>query len=486
MYDTAFRCTLMLLLFALQPALSETTEFCLDGEFDLGLRLQGTHPEPGEFYPATWCVITEGDGGRVRFHGRGRSNPDLEGDFTVAFLPPDRVRIVNADQSPDLEFVGADAAADAARHRRIDPRRLAEEIETLTPASSSSPAGASRTVSLPDPAVPVRVRVEAGRVHEVHTQADLPLRGRVPVTWRWNWIEPESPSLTISIDGRAAFRARGSWRTLKPGEAEAVWAPSGGEYPREIDGENWPSRVSMRLETLGPGTHRVLGVRTGFHHLIVETSKGLVVADAPAGWVELQQIPPVDLIGTLGVSGLSEHLIDFLKTELPGQPIRAVVLTHAHDDHAGGARAFAAEDANIYAPEAVSGFLESALDREAMPPDRFEATGNPLEVKPVSGSLRLDDPDHPVRIIDLGPGPHASASLGVLAESTGHFFVSDVHVPTSDSRSPRRDRAHTECWFARRAIDTLPAGTRIVNSHTRIVTSTEILAGYLASDACAK
>lgn len=485
MPDTAIRWTLTLLLFGLQPALSATTEFCLDGQFDLGLRLQGLRPEPGEFYPATWCVVTEDDRGSVRFHVRGPSNPDLEGDFTVAFLPPDRVRIVNSDQPPDLAFADADGAGEAARHRRIDPRRLAEEIEALPTAAAATAADAATVVSLPDPTVPIRVRIEAGRVQEVQTQADLPLRGRVPVTWRWDWAEPESPSLTISVEGRTAYRGKGSWRTLGPDEAETVWAPSGGEKPREIDGENWPSRVSMRLESFGPHTHRVLGVRTGFHHMIVETSQGLVVADAPAGWVELQQIPPVDLVGELGVSGLSERLIDFLKDEFPGQPIRAVVLTHAHDDHAGGARAFAAEGATIYAPAPVADFLQSALDRDAMPADRFEATDGRLEVEPIVDSIRIDDPTQSVRIIDLGPGPHASASLGLLAESAGYFFVSDIHVPTSDSRSPRRDRADTECWFARRALDALPPDTRIVNSHTRVVTSTETLAGYLESDVCA-
>ena len=442
-----------------------TTEFCLEGEANLGARLQGMEPAADEFVPTRWCVITEDDSGRVLFSGRGKSNPDLEGSWTVAALPPDLVRIVNREDPPDVEFHGADATAEAARLRRIDPRRLIEE-------------------HLESPLDDVRIKVEDARIVTLATAADLPLRGRVPVTWHWNWSDESRPGLTLEVDGDVIFRATGAWRELSEAEAAATWRPTDGADPVEVPGENWPASVNMRVIDLADGVHLVRGVRTGFQHLVVETTRGLIVADAPAGWVELHQIPPTDLVPGLGISGLSENLVDFLAEQFPGQGIRAVALTHAHDDHAGGARAFAAQRAVIFAPAEYTGFLEQALNSGKMPRDRFTSMNGTIDVVPVTDAVTLSDAANTVRLLSIGPGPHASASLGVHAVDAGYFFVSDLHVPNSDADTPREDRARTECWFARWAVANLPPETVVLNSHSTPQTPVTRLEKYLQSEAC--
>ena len=461
------RSLLVPLLSLLSPlaVASGATEFCLDGEANLGARYQGSEPGVDEFVPTRWCVVTEDDTGRVLFSGRGKSNPDLEGTWTVAALPPDLVRIVNRDDPPDVEFHGADAAAQASRLRRIDPRRLLVE-------------------HLESPVDGVRIQVEDGRIVTLASSADLPLRGRVPVTWHWDWSDESRPGLVIRVDGDVIFRARGAWRALSEAEAAATWRPTEGAEAVEVPGEQWPARVNMRIIGLADGVHLVRGVRTGFQHLVVETGKGLIVADAPAGWVELHQVPPTDLVPGLGISGLSEKLIDFLAEQFPGQRIRAVALTHAHDDHAGGARAFAAQHAVIFAPAEDSVFLEQAFNSGKMPRDRFTSMNGALDVVPVADAVTLSDPANTVRLLSIGPGPHASASLGVHAVDAGYFFVSDLHVPRSDADTPRASRVRTECWFARWAVANLPPGTVVVNSHSAPRTPVSRLEKYLQSDAC--
>ena len=440
-------------------------EFCLDGEANLGARYQGTEPGVDEFVTTRWCVVTEDDSHRALFSGSGKSNPDMHGGWTVAALPPDLVRIVNREDPPDIEFPGADATAEALRLRRIDPRRLLEEHRET-------------------PIAGVRLEVEDGRAHTLTTSADLPLRGRVPVTWRWDWSDTSRPGLLLEVDGDAMFRGRGAWRELGAAEADAIWRPTPGADPVEVSAENWPARVDMRLVELTEGVHLVRGVRTGFQHLVVETGQGLVIADAPAGWVELQQIPPTDLVPGLGISGLSEAFVDFLAEAFPGAPIRAVALTHAHDDHAGGARAFAAAGAAVYAPAEYTGFLENALNSDSMPLDRFSSVDGPVDVVPVAGTVTLGDPANAVRLLSMGDGPHASAGIGVYAVDAGYFFVSDLHVPRSDSDEPRSDRAQTECWFADWAVANLPAETVVVNSHSTPQTPVSRLAKYRESAAC--
>lgn len=443
------------------------SRFCLDGEFDLGARYQGTAPSAGEWYAARWCVVTEDDSDRVFFHAEGRSNPDLDGDWTVAYLPPDRVRIVNRDDPPDIEFFDTDNADEARAVRRIDPVRLAEEL-------AEAPGGIDG----------LRTQVENGRVVEVHTSARLPLRGEVAVVWRWDWSDPERPALRVTVDGTPVFRAAGTRQRLPDAETSGYFERTPGAEPVEVPGDNWPSRVAMQLERLEEDVYLVRGVRTGFRHLVVETTEGLVVADAPAGWVELHQLPPRDLVPGLGISGLSERLIAFIERELPGRPIAAVALTHHHDDHAGGARAFAAAGARIYAPAETAGRIGELLNDDAMPSDRLSEGGGRVEVLPVDSDIVIGRSPRSAHLVPIGAGPHSGDALGVSAPSANLFFVSDIHVPNSDADEPRPERAATECWFARWAVTTLDPNVAVLNSHSRPVTPVSRLAAYLDSDSC--
>ena len=433
-------------------AAATTTEFCLDGEFDLGARYQGLRPAAGEFYPARWCVISDDETGRVLLSISGHSNPDMASGWSVAFLPPDLVRIVNRDAPPDIEFDAPGAADEAARTRLLDPRHADADGHASGPMMS------------------------------IRGSADLPLRGRVPVEWRWTEPGSAAPGFSITVDGVEMFRGTGSRRRLSDDAAALAWQATPGAEPVRVPAGRWPSRVAMELVNLADGVHVVRNVRTGFHHMVVETGDGLVVADAPAGWVELQQFPPTDLVPGLGISGLSEGLVDFLAAEFPGTPIRAVALTHHHDDHAGGARAFAAAGAEVYAPAEVAAFLEAALNRGAMPADRLSEAGDAVQLVPVADTLTLEDADYPVRLLNMGASPHAVSSLGVLAG--GYFFQSDLHVPNSEAPEPRAERAATECWFAGWAIENLPADTVVINTHSTVETPVSRLARYLESPLC--
>ncbi len=447
------RGALSFLLLALPfAAAGETTEFCLDGEFDLGARYQGLRPAAGEFYPSTWCVVSEDDSDRVMFSGSGNSNPDMESAWTVAYLPPDTVRIVNRESPPDIEFPGAVIDDEMNRVRRLDPRRLQEELNDTQ--------GSIRDLD---------VTRRDGRVVRVSTHADLPLRGRVDVHWLWGWDDPERPTLKIVVDDVTMLRATGRWRTLSRAEATAAWEATPGAAPQEVDGSLWPASINMRLVELDDGVHLVRGVRTGFQHLVVETDEGLVVADAPAGWVEFHHLPPSDLVPGLGTSGLSRKLIEFLAAEFNKPRIQAVALTHAHDDHAGGAGAFAEIGAKVYATPELAGFIADALD---------------IDVSTVGGETFIGRKENRVQLVSLGPGPHAESILGVWAVDRGWFFVSDVHVPRSDAAVPREERAATECWFANWAVENLPEATRVVNSHSDVQTPVRRLRSYLTSDAC--
>lgn len=458
------------------------TQFCLDGEFDLGSRYQGMHAAAGEMYPTSFCYVIDHGSDSVLFKARGKSNPDMDGDWTVAFLSPDRVRIINRASPPDIEFSGKNIIDEAGRYRRSDPKHLLAELVVNPDWVIGRSDDGWITVQYPGSTNHAELLIVNDKLAEVRTQADIPLRGRVAVTWRWNWSELQAPRLELFVEGNIVFGATASWETLDAAETKKLWALSGGQEPVQVSGDRWPARIDLDTEKIAENVHLVTGVRTGFAHIVIETTAGLVVGDAPAGWVELQQLPPADLVPGYSISPLSENFVDYLNAQFPDTPIHAVALTHAHDDHAGGARAFAAAGAKVYAPEGVAAFLSEALNLEQMPDDRLSALDGSVTVLPVTDRLTLGDDE--VELIVLPGGPHVDTSLGILAKAAGVFYQSDLHVPRSDDDSPRTDRAVTECWFAAWAIANLPADANVINSHTPPRTPVSRLAKYLQSETC--
>src|SRR5262249_19290247 len=84
---------------------------------------------------------------------------------------------------------------------------------------------------------------------------------------------------------------------------------------------------SLRLVELAPGVQHVVG---GSHPaLIVEMRDHLIVFDAPVS------------------DGPSKWIPDAAPAKYPKKPVKFLVLTHHHMDHAGGVRGFAAAGATI-------------------------------------------------------------------------------------------------------------------------------------------
>ena len=461
---------LLLIAWTLSPAATagEITEFCLNGQFDLGARLQGMVPAAGELYPTSFCVTTDASSNRALFIGRGQSNPEMPGDFSVLYLPPDTVRILTGEGEPDVAFRDTDNLDEAKRVRRLDPRRLIEEWR--------KDPDALRGVEL-------KVSGSAGgeQLDRLSTTVELPLRGIVDAVWDWNWSDPDEPQATLTVDNEVLFVATGNGRNV--GDANR-WASEKDIDAVVLPGGRWPASVDMSLETVADGVYLVRHVRTGFQHMVVDSSDGLVIADAPAGWVEFHQVPPADLVPGLGVSGLSERFVDFLREQLPDRPIVAVALTHAHDDHAGGARAFAAAGADIYAPRESAQFIANGLNRLNAPADRLSALKRPAAVSPLDATVELGNAPNRVRLVTMGESPHVDSMLGIWAVDRDIFFVSDVHVPRSESDAPPDTRAATECWFATWATANLPPRTVVINSHSSIRTPVSRLERYLDSQPC--
>ncbi len=114
--------------------------------------------------------------------------------------------------------------------------------------------------------------------------------------------------------------------------------------------------LSPKVSSLSNGVYLIEHVPGGRNMLFVELEKGIFVTEAPLS-VEV-----------------SQAMIDLIHKTVPGKPIQYVHLSHFHNDHTNGIRAFAAEGATIVATEYTAGVIRSIVDdRSGRFKDRFSA-----------------------------------------------------------------------------------------------------------------
>ncbi len=464
-----------------EPAL-KVEQYCLNGEFNIGARYQGQNINADEFHPTLWCITYDNQTKKVEFKISGHFNSDMGGENIIKYIPPSTVELLAQNGNVNAVFQGALIGDDARTHRRIDPNFLLHEINSNPSWIVSETINGNTKeykVRYPNSGFITEVSVINNKLKLLKTWADLPLRGRVPISWHWDWSNPNE-LVTIHVEDDVLFKATASRRSgLNP----ASWLKTPSETTPVIPGKAWPARQAMSLTEIGSNTFLVSNVRTGFHHLVVNTDKGLIIADAPSGWVEIQQIPPKDMAPGLGVSGLSEMLIDFLLQQWPNKPIHAVVLTHFHDDHAGGARAFSAHGAKIYSHFKHQQFLQDGLNSNAMPTDQLSMKGTHAIISPIKIKTELGTTPE-VILHSLSNNPHTDGALALEVPSINILFVSDIHVPSNDKPEPNPNKVATDCWFAKWATQNLTESTMVHNSHNNTVSPTWRLGKYLATEEC--
>jgi glyoxylase-like metal-dependent hydrolase (beta-lactamase superfamily II) len=194
-----------------------------------------------------------------------------------------------------------------------------------------------------------------------------------------------------------------------------------------------------RVTPIAPGVYFVANVRAGSHAMFVEFSDSLMAFDAPAGYLELHQIPAQDFARGATSSSVSEELIRVMKETVPGKPIRYLALTHFHSDHAGGVRAFIAEGATILTTKAVRPLIERAARAKfTLNPDRLSRNPQTPKIEIIRGRREISDGQQTVQLLEVGPNPHADEILVAHLPRDGVVFVADLFQSWSLQRQPSR------------------------------------------------
>jgi glyoxylase-like metal-dependent hydrolase (beta-lactamase superfamily II) len=171
-----------------------------------------------------------------------------------------------------------------------------------------------------------------------------------------------------------------------------------------------PTPASLKLVELAPNVQQVQGGTA--NNLIVAMKDHLVVFDAPYG--ELQ----------------SRWVIEEAKKKYPGKPIKYLVLTHHHMDHAGGTRTFIAEGATVVVPAPDKAYFEQvARAAHTVVPDELAKRRRVAKIEDVKDELALKDDSEEIHLYNI-VNPHAEGMI------LGHVVKANV-VWVTDILSPR-------------------------------------------------
>lgn len=173
------------------------------------------------------------------------------------------------------------------------------------------------------------------------------------------------------------------------------------------------SVTALKFTELAPGVqHQAAG---SAHSLIVEMRDHLIVFDAPT------------------TDWQSNWTIKAAQEKYPGKPIRYLVLTHHHMDHAGGLRAYAAAGATLVVGEGNGAHFRKLLAAPAtLNPDLPATDLSRTPVLEVNGKRIFSDGRREVWAIVAEANTHAKGMMIGYVSDARIGWVTDLWAPGRD------------------------------------------------------
>ena len=137
----------------------------------------------------------------------------------------------------------------------------------------------------------------------------------------------------------------------------------------------------------------------------------------------------------------SKVVNDLVRQTVPNKPIRYVVNTHAHYDHAGGLREYVAEGITVITQESNKAFLEEAWARPRTLEDTAPTSNKPT-IETVGDKRVLSDRTRTVELYHLpGHGHHTGQLIAYLPKERILMYGDGYNPPAGDEIQDSRARS---------------------------------------------
>ncbi len=237
-----------------------------------------------------------------------------------------------------------------------------------------------------------------------------------------------------------------------PVSGDTVASTTYSDY-RDHGGVKFPSRI---VQTMGRSPVLDLAVTEVQANAVVDIS----VPESVRGFAE-RVVPTVVAPGVWYLAGGSHHSVlvemrDHLlvvesplydgralavlaqaKQLVPGKPIRYVVNSHHHFDHAGGLRAAVAEGATLVTSEPAKAYFERVFSNpHRIKPDAMARSGRAPQIIGVTGKQVFSDGQRSVEVHEMQGSVHAQGFQMVYLPAEKLLIEADAYTPGPPNSPP--------------------------------------------------
>jgi glyoxylase-like metal-dependent hydrolase (beta-lactamase superfamily II) len=254
----------------------------------------------------------------------------------------------------------------------------------------------------------------AGEVVHVRTLMDSNVLGDIAIEWRYsNYRDFGGVRFPARIVRRVADSP---WYEL---DVSAVRINSAAEFaiPPVIAANPAPIVTNVDVTELAPGLWFLGG--TTHNSVVVEQQSGVVVIEAPLN------------------EERSDAVLAKVRQLVPSKPIVAVINTHAHFDHAGGLRTYAAEGIPVISQTRNVRYYQRVWSRpRTLNPDRLATSKRAPQFRGFDSKLVLPDGKHPIEIHAIEGSGHNDAFALVYLPADKVLVEGDAWTPLAAGAKP--------------------------------------------------
>ncbi|MFO1329035.1 MAG: MBL fold metallo-hydrolase [Rubrivivax sp.] len=198
----------------------------------------------------------------------------------------------------------------------------------------------------------------------------------------------------------------------------------------------------------------------GSHHsVVIELRDQVVVVEAPL------------------YDGRAAAVLDKAAELVPGKPVRTVINSHHHFDHAGGLRAAAASGATLVTSAMARPYFERVFaNPNAVAPDRLARSGRTPTLVGVSGKHVIGDGTRSIEVHELQGSVHAQGFLVVWLPRERLLIEADAYTPGPPGAPPPPAPNANHVNLAQNVERLGMSVDRILPLHGRLVPMSELMA----------